>query len=84
MRSGEHSSGLPELAIRSLPAGAKPAAAAMELQRQPVAELVEAVVQAGYPAAGIDRIAAAGRSGIQEVYGVPDLDVRCDVCLHVA
>jgi hypothetical protein len=29
-------------------------------------------------------IAAAGRSGIEEVYGVPYLDVRCDVCFHVA
>jgi hypothetical protein len=29
-------------------------------------------------------IAAAGRSGIEEVYGVPDLDVGCDVCFHVA
>jgi len=29
-------------------------------------------------------IAAAGRSGIEEVYGVPDLDVRCDVCFHAA
>jgi hypothetical protein len=29
-------------------------------------------------------IAAAGRSGIEEVYGVPYLDVGCDVCFHVA
>jgi hypothetical protein len=29
-------------------------------------------------------IAAAGRSGIEEMYGVPYLDVGCDVCFHVA
>jgi hypothetical protein len=29
-------------------------------------------------------IAAAGRSGVEEVYGVPYLDVGCDVCFHVA
>jgi hypothetical protein len=28
-------------------------------------------------------IAAAGRSGVEEVYSVPYLDVRCDVCFHV-
>ena len=32
----------------------------------------------------IGTIAAAGRSGIEEVYGVPYLDVGCDVCFHVA
>jgi hypothetical protein len=32
----------------------------------------------------IGAIAAAGRSGIEEVYGVPYLDVGCDVCFHVA
>jgi hypothetical protein len=56
----------------------------MELKRQPVAELVEPVVQAQGPAAGIADIAAAGRSGIEEVYGVPYLDVGCDVFFHVA
>jgi len=29
-------------------------------------------------------IAAAGRSGIEEVYGVLYLDVGCDVCCSVA
>jgi len=29
-------------------------------------------------------IAAAGRSGVEEVYGVPYLDVGCDVYFHVA
>ena len=29
-------------------------------------------------------IAAAGRGGIEEVYGVPYLDVGCDVCFHEA
>jgi hypothetical protein len=29
-------------------------------------------------------IAAVGRSGVEEVYGVPYLDVGCDVCFHVA
>ena len=32
----------------------------------------------------VGTIAAAGRSGIEEVYGVPYLDVGCDVCFHVA
>jgi hypothetical protein len=32
----------------------------------------------------IGAIAAAGRSGVEEVYGVPYLDVGCDVCFHVA
>jgi hypothetical protein len=32
----------------------------------------------------VGAIAAAGRSGIEEVYGVPYLDVGCDVCFHVA
>jgi hypothetical protein len=84
MRPGEHSSGLPELAVGSLLAGAKPAATAVELKGQPVAELVEPVVQAQGPAAGVADIAAAGRSGIEEVYGVPYLDVGCDVFFHVA
>jgi hypothetical protein len=56
----------------------------VELEGQPVAELVEPVVQAHYPAAGIADIAAAGRSGVEEVYGVPYLDVGCDVFFHVA
>jgi hypothetical protein len=32
----------------------------------------------------VGAIAAAGRSGVEEVYGVPYLDVGCDVCFHVA
>ena len=32
----------------------------------------------------IGTIAAAGRSGIEEVYGVLYLDVGCDVCCSVA
>jgi hypothetical protein len=50
----------------------------MELQRKAVAVLVEAVVR-GYRMT----IAAAGRSGIEEVYGVLYLDVGCDVCFSV-
>jgi hypothetical protein len=44
-----------------------------------LAFLVEAMI-------GGDRmaIAAAGRSGVEEVYGVLYLDVRCDVCCCVA
>lgn len=51
----------------------------MELEWQPVAVLVVAVV-------GRNRvpIAAAGRSGVEEVYGVLYLDVGCDVCCSVA
>ena len=51
----------------------------MELQRKAVAVFVEAVV-GGYRMT----IAAAGRSGIEEVYGVLYLDVGCDVCCSVA
>jgi len=32
----------------------------------------------------VGAIAAAGRSGVEEVYGVPYLDVGCDVCFHDA
>ena len=32
----------------------------------------------------IGAIAAAGRSGVEEMYCVLYLDVRCDVCCHVA
>ena len=52
----------------------------MELEGKPVAVLVEATVQVGL----FGPIAAAGRSGVEEVYGVPDLDVGCDVCFRVA
>jgi len=68
----------------ALLAGAKAAAAAMELQRQRIAMLVIAVVQrTGTDRVRPSRIAGAGRSGVEEVYGVPDLDVRDDVCCDV-
>ena len=51
----------------------------MELEGQPVSRLVETVVEAEVVAV----IAAAGRSGVEEVYGVPYLDVGCDVWFHV-
>jgi hypothetical protein len=79
MRSGEHSSGLPVLQHPPLAAGAEAAAAAMELEGQAVAELVKAVVVAEV----VDFIAVAGRSGVEKVYGVPYLDVGCDVWFDV-
>jgi hypothetical protein len=79
MRSSEHSSGLPELHEAALAPGAQAAAAAVELEWQAVALLVETVV-AVQP---IKHIAAAGRSGVEEVYGVLYLDVGCDVWFHV-
>jgi len=58
---------------------AQAASAAMQLERQAIAIFVEAVVgRHGMP------IAAAGRSGVEEVYGVLYLDVGCDVCFSVA
>ena len=51
----------------------------MELERKAVAVLVETVVEADVLAF----IAAGGRSGVEEVYGVPYLDVGCDVWVHV-
>jgi len=69
----------------ALPAGTKAASASMELERQAVAVLVEAVVDAevvSSTARGAS-IAAAGRSGVEKVYGVPYLDVGCDVWFHV-
>jgi hypothetical protein len=63
----------------ALPARAKAASAAVELERQAIAVFVEAVV-GGH----LMPIAAAGRSGIEEVYGVLYLDVGCDVCCSVA
>jgi hypothetical protein len=45
----------------------------MELDRETVAVLVETLV---------DPI-AMGRSGVEEVYGVPYLDVGCDVWIDV-
>jgi hypothetical protein len=52
----------------------------VELEGQPVATLVEANVEEPVRAFFI---AAAGRSGVEEVYGVPYLDVGCDVWFHV-
>jgi hypothetical protein len=80
VRPGEHSSGLasPEASAVSLPSGAQAAAAAVELERQAIAVLVEAVI-----GRHLVPIAAAGRSGVQEVYGVLYLDVGCDVCCCV-
>jgi hypothetical protein len=63
----------------ALPAGAEAAATSVELERQAIAILVEAVV-----GVHLVSIAAAGRSGIEEVYGVLYLDVGCDVCCSVA
>jgi hypothetical protein len=67
------------MATGALPARAKAASAAVELERQAIAVFVEAVV-GGH----LMPIAAAGRSGIEEVYGVLYLDVGCDVCCSVA
>jgi len=80
MRSREHaSSGLPVLEDAALPAGTKAAAAPVELERQAIPVLVETVVHAEV----VDLIAAAGGSGVEKVYGVPYLDVGCDVWFHV-
>jgi hypothetical protein len=51
----------------------------VELEREAVALLVEAVVETVLEFL----IAAAGGSGVEEVYGVPYLDVGCDVWFHV-
>ncbi len=80
MRSSEHySSGLPELQEAALAAGAKTASAAVQFERKAVAKLVEAVVET----ADFLVIAAAGRGGVEEVYGVPYLDVGNNVWFHV-
>ena len=63
----------------ALRAGAQAAATTVELEGQTVAVLVEPVVQAEVSAL----IAVAGRSGVEEVYGVLYLDVGCDVWFHV-
>jgi len=52
----------------------------VKLEGQAVAVLVEAVVERDL----LDSIAAVGRSGVEEVYGVPYLDVGCDVWFHVS
>jgi len=82
MRSGEHSSGLPEVEQAPLAAGAEAAAAAVKLEGQAIAVLVETVVETER-VGGVGFIAAAGRSGIEKVYGVPYLDVGCDVWFDV-
>lgn len=64
----------------ALCAGAHAAATTVELEGKAVAVLVEPVVETEVSAL----IAAAGRSGVEEVYGVPYLDVGCDVGLHVS
>ena len=79
MRSSKHSSGLPVAEPAPLAAGAETAAATMELEGQAVAMLVEAMVETQV----VQLIAAAGRSGVEEVYGVPYLDVGCDVWFDV-
>jgi hypothetical protein len=66
------------VSIGALASGAQAAPAAMELERQAIAVLVEAVV-----GRHLVSIAAAGRSGVEEVYGVLYLDVGCDVCCCV-
>ena len=63
----------------TLPVRAQAASAAVKLERQSIALFVEAVV-GGH----LVPIAAAGRSGVEEVYGVLYLDVGCDVCCSVA
>jgi len=59
--------------------GAEAAAAAPDRVLEPVAALVVAADDARPGLA----IAAAGRSGVEEVYGVPYLDVGCDVSFEV-
>jgi len=67
----------------ALAAGAEAAAAAVKLEGQLVAVLVETVVETYNRHVVGHVIAVAGRSGIEEVYGVPYLDVGCDVWFHV-
>lgn len=52
----------------------------MKLKGKAVPVLIETVVETDLFLA----IAAAGRSGVEEVYGVPYLDVGCDVWFHVS
>jgi hypothetical protein len=63
----------------ALPAGAEAAPTTVKLERKAIPFLVEPVV-----GADLVSIAVAGRSGVEEVYGVLYLDVRCDVCCFVA
>jgi hypothetical protein len=52
----------------------------VKLERQAVAVTVEPMVEAQVC---VQVTAVAGRSGVEEVYGVPYLDVGCDVWFHV-
>jgi len=79
MSSRKQSSGLPVTQAAALAAGAEAAAAAVELERQAVAVLIEPMVERQI----LQVIAVAGRSGVEEVYGVPYLDVGCDVWFDV-
>jgi uncharacterized membrane protein len=63
----------------ALAASAEAAATTVELERKAIAILVVTVV-----GLHLVSIAAAGRSGVEEVYGVLYLDVGCDVCFSVA
>jgi len=45
--------------------------------------LVESMVDTDIDRMLVLPIAAAGRSGVEKVYGVPYLDVGCDVWFHV-
>ena len=67
MCAREHSRGLPIPAELALLAGAKAAPAAVELQGQLGAVLVEPVIQRD----ASPTIAAVGRGGVEKVYGVP-------------
>jgi hypothetical protein len=51
----------------------------VQLEGETVAVLVETVAETQV----LHPIAVAGRSGVEEVYGVPYLDVGCDVWLDV-
>lgn len=62
----------------ALPASAQAAATTVELERKAIAVLVEPMI-----GSDLVSIAAAGRSGVEEVYGVLYLDVGCDVCCCV-
>jgi hypothetical protein len=64
---------------RVLPPGAQAAPAAVNVQRKPVSMLVGPEAPVRQKVA----IAAAGRRGVEEVYGVPYLDVGCDVSFDV-
>jgi hypothetical protein len=63
----------------SLRAGAEAAATSVQFEREAVALLVKAEIEHRLPYV----LAVAGRCGVEEVYGVPYLDVGCDVWFHV-